>query len=127
ERMTWVRGGSKSGEGVWRPTKSTIQRSMPVCAAAVGEPAVKDDTDTSEGRLTHRRGRLVRSPDALLAEARVLVEQGTFDKALRRLDRVAAQDVRYPGLWELAAETYERLGEPEAAAECRRRAAESSR
>jgi len=127
ELMTSVLGESKSDEGLSRPTKTTIQKSMPVSAPAVGEPAVKDDTDTTEGRLTHRRGRLVRSPDALLAEARVLVEQGRFEKALRRLDRVAAQDVRYPGLWELAAETYERLGEPEAAAECRRRAAESSR
>ena len=62
-----------------------------------------------------------------LAEARVLMEQGRLERALRRLDRVAAQDERYPGLWDLAAEAYERLGELEVAAECRRRAKEGSR
>jgi Tfp pilus assembly protein PilF len=61
-----------------------------------------------------------------MEEARVLRDAGEFEKALRRLDRVADSDDRYPGLWELAAQVYERLGEPDAAAECRRRAKESS-
>ena len=127
ELVTSVLGESKSDEQLPEHTKTPIQKSKPVSAPALGEPAVKDDTDTSEGRLALHRGRLVPSPVALLAEARGLMEQGRFEKALRRLDRVAAQDERYPGLWDLAAEAYERLREPEVAAECRRRAKEGSR
>src|SRR5256885_7068298 len=67
ELMTSVLGESKSDEGLSRPTKTTIQKSMPVSAPAVGEPAVKDDTDPTVARLTHRRDRLVRSPPAPFA------------------------------------------------------------
>ena len=127
ELMTSVLGESKSDEELPAPTNAPIQRSKSVSAPALGEPVVKDDADTTEGRLALHRDRLVRSPAALLAKARALLEQGRLEKALRWLDRVAAQDARYPGLWDLAAEAYERLGEPEVAAECRRRAKEGSR
>jgi len=62
------------------------------------------------------------SPSALLDEARGLADRGKFEKAIKRLDRMADQDERFPGLWELAAEIYQRMGELDAAAECRRRA-----
>jgi len=128
ELMTSVLGESKSDEELPGPIKTPIPKSKPISSPALGQPVVKDDADTAaEGRLALQRGRLVRSPAALLAETRVLMEQGRLEKALRRLDRVAAQDERYPGLWDLAAEAYERLGEPEVAAECRRRAKEDSR
>jgi tetratricopeptide (TPR) repeat protein len=90
------------------------------------EEQTLEDAEKDVARPGFLRGRLARSPAYLMEEARVLMDAGEFEKALRRLDRVADSDDRYPGLWELAAQVYERLGEPDAAAECRRRAKESS-
>jgi hypothetical protein len=99
-----------------------------------GAPAPKPEEEEAielaeriEDRPGFLRGRLGRSAAILMEDARRLKEQGKLEKALRRLDLVADSDARYPGLWELAAEVYDRLGEPEAAAECLRRAKESAR
>jgi tetratricopeptide (TPR) repeat protein len=90
------------------------------------EEETLEEVEKSGERPGLLRGRLARSPAYLMDEARRLTDAGEFEKALRRLDRIADLDDRYPGLWELAAEVYDRLGEPVAAAECRRRAQETS-
>src|SRR5438105_15653628 len=55
EIMTSILGEWKSDEGLSRPTKTTIQKSMPVSAPAVGAPAGKGDTDKTEGLPAHGR------------------------------------------------------------------------
>jgi hypothetical protein len=126
ELMTSVLGESELEENLEKPAKSAVQPPKLASARDPSQPIMKDVAERSEERLRFHQGRLVRSSAELLGEARALVDEGKLEKALRRLDRVAAQDVRYPGLWELAAEAYERLGEPEIAAQCRRRAEETS-
>jgi hypothetical protein len=68
-----------------------------------------------------------RSTDALLADARNLINGGDLDKARKRLDRVVARGVQDPGLWDLAAALYDRLGDAQKATECRQRARRFSR
>src|SRR5256885_17013917 len=98
ELVTSVLGESKSDEQLPEHTKTPIQKSKPVSAPALGEPAVKDDTDTSEGRLALHRGRLGPSPVALLPAARGLMEPGTFQEALRPRHPVAGHGDGYLGM-----------------------------
>ncbi len=105
-------------------------RPTPGVAHALPEPLLdevpmgEEPAATLIDRLASLFPRSWRAPDVLLAEARELADRGKLEKALRRLDRVADFDAHYPGLWQLAAEIYERMGEVEEAAECRRRAVE---
>ena len=128
ELMTSVLGESEEDEDPKKPTGSAVQPPKLASGRGPSEPVMKDipEGSGSEVPRTFHRGRLVRLSAERLGEARTLMEEGKLEKALRRLDRVAAQDVHTPGLWELAAEIYERLGESEIAAQCRRRAQEAS-
>jgi tetratricopeptide (TPR) repeat protein len=85
------------------------------------EPAFRSDRVPWLGRYFRR------STEALLADARNLINGGDLDKARKRLDRVVAKGVQNPGLWDLAAALYDRLGESQKASECRRRARRFSR
>ncbi|TLZ44311.1 MAG: hypothetical protein E6K19_04850 [Methanobacteriota archaeon] len=116
-----------SGEPRDRKRGATRANRREARAGKPDEEETLEDVEKSVERHGILRGRLARSPPYLMEEARMLMEAGEFEKVLRRLDRIADSDNRYPGLWELAAEVYDRLREPEAAAECRRRANESSR
>lgn len=120
ELMTSVLGEAAAED---EPPKPATPAARPSPAMAEEELGTVE-SGPSEDHPGFLRGRLVRSPSVLLEDARTLMLEGKLEKALRRLDRVAAADARFPGLWQLAAEVYDRLGEPEAAAECRRRAAE---
>jgi hypothetical protein len=85
------------------------------------EPAFRSDRVPWLGRYFRR------STEALLADARNLINGGDLDKARKRLDRVVAKGVQDPGSWDLAAALYDRLGEAQKATECRRRARRFSR
>jgi tetratricopeptide (TPR) repeat protein len=125
ELMSSVLGKSGPPGGLLKASRTAVPRGPPA-----PKPEEDEDMEVAE-RIGNRpgflRGRFVRSAAFLMEEARRLRDQGKLEKALRRLDLVADSDERYPGLWELAAEVYDRLGERDAAAECRRRAKESSR
>jgi len=125
--MTSLLGESTSDEKLPKPAKPSVRESKSGSAPPSREPVLEDDEDEWEEPLAVPRRWFARSPADFLEEARALLDKGEPEKAMQRLDRVAAQDLRYPGLWDLAAEAFERMGEPEMAAKCRRRAQESTR
>jgi tetratricopeptide (TPR) repeat protein len=57
--------------------------------------------------------------DALFLKASLDLKEGRHEDALRRVDAIIRQDERYPGVWFLKAEIFERLGSRTLASECR--------
>lgn len=109
--------------------KEGVRPARPAPPAALSPPpeepirrrGLEEEAVAIGRRLTTAFRRSSREPTAILAEARAYLGRDQLDKALRRLDRLAEIDVAFPGLWAVAADVYEAMGEPEAAEECRRR------
>ena len=59
-----------------------------------------------------------RDADALFTSAAFLARQGKLEAAARALDRIAALDSDYPGLWRFLARLYEAMEEERLAGLC---------
>lgn len=107
--------------------KALVRRVTPVLDEAraalergeAGLPKV-DWSLTRFRRLVDRR--LTADPrdlDALFLQASLDLRDGKAEEALRQVNEIIRLDERYPGVWFLKAEIYERMGNPKLASECR--------